>query len=152
MTERRKHMNIDRSEISDLYKDAYGTRPTAGTMAHVNAMSDAEYEGFAASLMEELSASIDREDLAEKEDLEIMNQRLLGMMADYNISLSKAIEWDFESFGSSVNDLYEEGGDGYVQYQFEFYLWQNGIHKFDNIKHYTDIFMGRKDDLILVKK
>jgi hypothetical protein len=74
------------------------------------------------------------------------------MMADYNISLSKAIEWDFESVGSSVNDLYEEGGDGYVQYQFEFYLWQNGIHKFDNVKHYTDIFMGRKDDLILVKK
>jgi hypothetical protein len=121
-------------------------------MAHVNAMSDAEYEGFAASLMEELSASIDREDLAEKEGVEIINQRLLGMMADYNISLSKAIEWDFESFGSSVNDLYEEGGDGYVQYQFEFYLWQNGIHKFDNIKHYTDIFMGRKEDLILVKK
>ena len=135
-----------------MYKDTYGTRPSAGTWERINAMSDAEFEGFADSLMVELSASIDREDLEEKENVEVINQRLLGMMADYNISLSKAMEWDFESFGSSVDELYEEGGDGYVQYQFDFYLWQNGIHKFDNVKHYTDIFMGRKEDLILVRK
>lgn len=141
-----------RSEISDMYKEAYGTRPTATTMVRINAMSDAEYEAFADSLMEELSATMDREDLAEKENLTTFSGRLVGMMTDYTISLSKALEWDFESFGFNIEELFAHGGDGYIQYQFGYYLYQNGISKHDNTKYFEDIFMGRKYDLILVRE
>lgn len=139
------------SEISDLFKEVYGYRPREETMARIDAMSKEEYEGYYESLIEDLGIAIEQEEVSESAQLKVLNERIIGMMIDYNISMVDAMAWDFESFGRSIKELYEIGGEGYVEYEFEHYLWQNHIRKGDNIKFYSDVFMGRRNNFVLDK-
>lgn len=80
--------------------------------------------------------------------LETFNERIIGMMADNNISMSDALTWDFEGFEYDIPSLYKKGGEELVEAKFEIYLVRNGLSIKDG-KFYLDIFMGRTEDLAL---
>jgi len=141
--------NLD--TISDVYKDAYGYRPSERTSKRIDAMSDGEYEGFLVTLKEDLGSPVDADHTYEVQSIAVFSKRLVGMMIDYKIPMSTALIWDFESFGRSIKDLYEIGGDDYVEHDFDFYLAQNGIDSFENAEFYMDIFTGRGEDLSVKK-
>ena len=138
-------------DISDLFKEVYGYRPREDTLRRIDAMTESEYKAFVFGLKEDLGKAIEEDDVYEAECVEVFNTRIIGMMADYGISMSDAMTWDFESFGRSVKEIFELGGDAYVEHELEHYLWQNGITSYDGIKFYTDLFMGRSNDVILKK-
>jgi len=70
------------------------------------------------------------------------------MMADYNISMSKALLWDWHGFGA---DPLQSKRDGTLEADFLFYLWQNNVYGTDMGDIYCDVFFGRKEDLVLKK-
>ena len=144
-----KHSEDD---ISDLFKDVYGYRPREDTLRRIDAMTESEYKAFVFGLKEDLGKAIEEDDIYEEESVDVFNTRILGMMADYGISMSDAMTWDFESFGRSVKEIFELGGDAYVEHELDHYLWQNSISSYDGVKFYTDLFMGRSNDVMLKKK
>jgi hypothetical protein len=144
---------MDRTEdnISDLFKEVYGYRPREDTMSRIDAMTDSEYKAFVFGLREDLGKAIEEDSVYEAESIAEFNTRLLGMMADYEISMSDAMTWDFESFGRSIKEIFELGGDAYVEHELDHYLWQNGINDYHNAKFYIDLFMGRANDFVVKK-
>ena len=90
--------------------------------------------------------------MSEAKFVEIFNERIIGMMADHGIPMSEALWWDFEGvFYVDTSALYVTGGFPLVEKQFKNYLINNGISFEENLKFYTDIFMGRSEDLGLRK-
>lgn len=81
---------------------------------------------------------------------ETFNDRIMGMMADYEIPMSKALFWDFESFGFTAEIIYAKHGMKGLENRFRTYLVRNGI--IDSNSFYTDIFLGRDSDRILRRK
>lgn len=47
------------------------------------------------------------------------NTRIVSMMNDYDISMSEALEWDFEGFG---NDVDRSEDEGMLEADFWYYL------------------------------
>ena len=91
--------------------------------------------------------------MTEAEAVESFNERILGMMADHCIPMSEALWWDFEGvFYVKTTDVYKRGGFDLVEKQFRNYLINNGLTKQENLDFYTDIFMGRSEDLQLRKE
>lgn len=91
--------------------------------------------------------------MTEAEAVESFNERILGMMADHRIPMSEALWWDFEGvFYVKTTDVYKRGGFDLVEKQFRNYLINNGLTKQENLDFYTDIFMGRSEDLQLRKE
>lgn len=76
---------------------------------------------------------------------ENFNRRLISMMKEYGITLSDALEWDFEGFGNIVEVSEDEG---MLEADFSYYLSQNGVDP-DAWSWYTDVFMGKIADLRL---
>lgn len=70
------------------------------------------------------------------------------MMSDYNISMLKALLWDWEGFGA---DLRKSRRDGTLEQDFLFYLWQNNVFDSDIGNMAADVFLGRREDLVLKK-
>lgn len=75
--------------------------------------------------------------------------RILGMMMDYDASMSDALLWDYEGFGYNIKYIYKNFGEMGVENSFRTYLSNNGVK--ENVEFYADIFMGRDDDRILRK-
>jgi hypothetical protein len=138
-------------KVYGLFKTSYGYGPREDTIKRIESMSEQEYEGFVACLQEDLGKAIEEDEIYDAENLEDYNTRIVGMMMDYGISMSDAILWDFETFQRSIKEIFELGGDAYVEHEFYHYLWQNGINKPSDGKFYADMFMGRTNDLILKK-
>lgn len=81
---------------------------------------------------------------------DIYNHRIIGMMADYGISMSDAMAWDFESFHYNLPKLLKAGGVDRVENAFRTYLGDNDIRAAD-LEWYCDVFVGRVPDLALRK-
>lgn len=76
--------------------------------------------------------------------------RIIDMMAEYQISMSEALLWDFESFGFTATHIYDKFGMKGIENRFRTYLLRNGITG-GNADFYTDIFVGRDNDKVLKK-
>jgi hypothetical protein len=76
------------------------------------------------------------------------NERIFGMMAEYQIPMSEALLWDFESFGFTTIHIYDKFGMKGVENRFRTYLLRNGLVG-GNADFYTDIFLGRENDRVL---
>lgn len=85
--------------------------------------------------------------VTEAEALKTFNHRIVGMMADYGISMSEALWWDYEGFHNDAESLLKENGIESVEKSFEKYLKINGVKKEANIIFYRDIFTGKSIDL-----
>lgn len=81
-------------------------------------------------------------------NVETFDDRIIGMMADYQVSMAEALMWDFESFGFTTKHIYDKFGMNGVENRFRTYLLRNGIVG-QNADFYTNIFIGRDNDRIL---
>jgi len=80
-----------------------------------------------------------------KEGIDKYNERIVGMMADYGITMCEAMHWDFEGFEYSTRELMKNGGAEMVEMSFKNYLWKNSISYTDQ-KFFVDVFLGRRSD------
>lgn len=76
------------------------------------------------------------------------NERIMGMMAEYQVPMSEALLWDFESFWFTASHIYNKFGMRGLENRFRTYLLRNGIVG-NNADFYTDIFLGRDNDRVL---
>lgn len=83
-----------------------------------------------------------------KLNVETFNERITGMMYDYNTSMSQALLWDFEGFTFTASLIYSKYGMRGLENRFRTYLIRNGIAGKD-ADFYTNIFLGRDNDRIL---
>ena len=72
------------------------------------------------------------------------------MMAEYQVSMSEALLWDFESFGFTAAVIYDKFGIQGLENRFRTYLLRNGLMG-ANADLYTDIFLGHENDRVLRK-
>lgn len=90
--------------------------------------------------------------LTEDEAVAEFNERILGMMADYEVPMSEALWYDFEGVTYiNTTETYKKGGLELVEKHFRKYLSNNKINESGNVNFFTDIFMGRTEDLVLRK-
>lgn len=81
---------------------------------------------------------------------DVYRNRIMGMMADYDIPMSTAIWWDFEAYHTAVKDLYNIGGMPAIEKAALVYFLEQKLYMSD-IELYMDIFLGRKPDVVLKK-
>ena len=81
--------------------------------------------------------------------LNIFGWRITSMMKDYDISMSKALMWDFEGFGYDVKSCFHEGT---LEDDFMFYLWQNGVIELKEGELFLNVFLGKTEDMIIRKE
>lgn len=88
--------------------------------------------------------------MTEEEVANKFNSRIIGMMADHEITMSEALWWDFEGVNYvEAAEVCKKGGLDLVRKQFRQYLTANGFTKTSNLDFYTDIFTGKSVDLEL---
>jgi len=80
-------------------------------------------------------------------------ERIIGMMADYKATMFDALLWDFESFCGlhGAEAIYNVDGMKALERKFRVYLVKNGIESSKDEDFYTDIFMGRSNNMELNK-
>jgi len=80
-------------------------------------------------------------------------KHIVGMMVDNKVTMFDALLWDFETFCGihSANSIYEADGLNSLERRFRVYLVKNGIRTEKDEDFYTDIFMGRSNNMGLVK-
>lgn len=72
--------------------------------------------------------------------------RIVGMMADYKITMREALLWEYECvLGKNTNEL----NPLLAEFSFVNFLDSNGINNPGDVKFYTDIFMQRANDMEL---
>lgn len=111
--------------ISDLYKDTYGTRPSASFLEAFSAKSLEEQTEAWEGLCGELDERETRDRANESIALATYNARIDGMMADYGINQATAIRWDMDSFEVDLSTAMSEHCN--VDQEIEHYLWNQGI-------------------------
>lgn len=80
------------------------------------------------------------------------NQRIFGMMMDYQIDMVEAMLWDFESFGFNVTEMFKKHGLQGVETQFDNYMYLiNRVVTREDILFYRDIFTGKSENYVLRK-
>lgn len=79
-------------------------------------------------------------------------ERIVGMMADYKATMFDALLWDFESFCGvhGAEQIYNVDGMEALERKFRVYLVKNGIDIPKDEDFYTDIFMGRSNNMGLI--
>lgn len=81
-------------------------------------------------------------------NIDTFNERIIGMMAEYNITMSEALLWDFEGFYFTASHIYEKFGMRGLENRFRTYLLRNGLVG-PKADFYVDIFLGRANDRVL---
>jgi hypothetical protein len=111
--------------ISDLYKEAFGSRPSGDYLRSFDEQSDSDKESEWNSLlsMMEFRESSERE--SEARALETYTARIAGMMNDYGISQATAIRWDMDAF--DIQLTVEADDYGTCDQDIEHYLWRQGL-------------------------
>lgn len=90
--------------------------------------------------------------VTETEAVDRFNERILGMMREYDIPMSEALWWDFEGFSYDVKIIFENGGWPAIESEFTKYLRQNLIGTQKNLTFYRDVFTGKSKDLAIKEK
>jgi hypothetical protein len=110
--------------ISDLFKDATGSRPDAAFFNAFQAQTEAEKAVQWNYLCDMLTAREADDRVCEAEALMVLNNRLAGMMADYDIDMATAMRWDMETFEIvALSDMPQ----GQREQEIEYYLFNQGI-------------------------
>ena len=81
--------------ISDLHKDARGTRPRIDF--NDGTWTEASINEFHDSLVEELKYNTEDETRREEAALKAYNDHLAKLMADYDLDLAAAFRWDMQA-------------------------------------------------------
>lgn len=128
--------DFDFSCVSDLYKDAYGSRPSAWWMEQWNSMSLTEKSETWDSLVEAVSEAIE----AEKEQAALAVRDFEARVAQ-NIALGAgdrktALRWMTQA------DEYYNGYEFYGQQCVEHWVWQQGILFTDEGRALVQELMG----------
>jgi hypothetical protein len=124
--------------ISDLYKDATGSRPDAAFFNAFVAQNEADKATQWNHLCDMLTQREADDRSAESAAKLVFNNRLAGMMADYAINLATALLWDMD--GSCETQLTSIAPEHRPQ-EIEHYLWKQGI-AFDQFKFYVDVMIA----------
>ena len=92
-----ENFTYDEMTVSDLHKDAYGCRPTAGWWSQWKAMTPAEKQeewNFLCCMMEEAEQAERR---AQARNYDAWDGRITRLMQELNISRSTALRWDIDA-------------------------------------------------------
>lgn len=128
--------------ISDLHKDARGTRPTMDWMQAFTESTYEEQEAIWESLCDELEQREAERRADEADALAVFERRLEDMQADYGIDLATALRWDMDAFEVDIAGAIETFGD--ATQEIEFYLWKQGI-AFDQYQRFVKIIKDAVD-------
>lgn len=117
---------IDAQSYSDLHKDVYGFRPRDLDRweAMTGTQQNAEYD----ELCRELARVMDDEAEMERQAIIELDARLDGYVTEFGIDFATALRWAVE--GEDCDPACEQG--------VGFFLWKNGIHKWENVRRYLD--------------
>ena len=80
---------------------------------------------------------------------ESFEKAIIGMMADYKITMFDALLWDFETFLlDDAEKLYTKSGAAMLENRFRKYLTDSGVSS-GRKDFYADVFMGRAANMEL---
>ena len=133
-------------KIADLYRHVYGFKINGIMSEFVSDMDTVTFTQYYEALSEILEVKV-KDAMKQQigDDLADFSGNIIGMMADYDISMREAIVWEAENFGVNFNrkdaDLLEK--DIY---------WYLSIHnvKGDIADYYVDVLMHRSPDRVLI--
>ena len=111
--------------ISDLHKDACGFRLSASFMEAFETQGEAEQHRRWDSLCQELEDREHQEAVMHLDAQRNFERRIEGMVADYNITRSVALQWDMDAFGVDIASALRYYGD--ATQEIEHYLYCNGL-------------------------
>lgn len=83
--------------ISDLYKDAYGSRPSSEWLRSYEGLSTKEQEKMDEYLQSFIEADIQREKDEEAHNYNVWFNSIGQIAASNNVSFGTAIRWDMEA-------------------------------------------------------
>ena len=107
--------------ISDVYKDAYGFRPSIEWLERFDAASEEDRDDTFKRLCLDIEASIKVNEAHHASALKEFEDYLNGMMNDYGITLSDALLWDMDAFDVNLDDSPDE------DHEIEAYLFAHHI-------------------------
>lgn len=102
--------------ISDLYKEVYGFRPSAGFWPRWNELADENKQLLWDSLVEALEEQIADQKIADERAIEAFEQDLLKIQRTTGGSRNEAIVYYVESLDMTFEDI-ERYGASYICYQ-----------------------------------
>lgn len=111
--------------ISDLYKDATGTRPSVSFTSAFTSASQTSQQEMWDSLCLELATRETYDAQQEINSQRVFETRIAGMVADYNVDRATAIRWDMAAFDIDIADIIRRGFP--VEPEIEFFLYKQGI-------------------------
>ena len=103
---------FDDSIVSDLYKDAYGSRPRGSFWAEWNSSTPEQKQAYWDGLIQELDENTAREELLKEAALEAFEARVAEAVRSGAKDRNQAIKWILQAEG-----LEGERDPGYVCYQ-----------------------------------
>ena len=104
---------FDLDSFSDLHKDAYGFRPSAGFFQTLNEASDVEKQAIWDDLIVALDRSIEEDREMEQEAISSLEMRVSVLLACGAVSRKHAFQW--------ILDSLDVNGD------LEFADWELGV-------------------------
>jgi hypothetical protein len=129
-------MHNDASIFSDLYKDAYGTRPRGDAMARFNSMTDREQQAYMQDLAEMVSDNIEYE-RREEQRAEAKFETTFSQIAEqFGVDFNTAVRWDMDA----------EDVDRTFKQDVEHYFWKQGL-SFDKIDELAEQFVIRTEEV-----
>lgn len=100
----------DIDSFSDLYKDSYGFRPSAGFYEWLSEASADELQAKWDYLIRVIDANFNEQERQQAEALEDLNRRMAQIMTVNRVSMATAIRW--------MHDAYDTNGDNeYLDYK-----------------------------------
>lgn len=102
--------------ISDLYKEVYGFRPSAGFWQRWNELADENKQLLWDSLVEALEEQIADQKIADERAIEAFEQDLLKIQRTTGGSRNEAIVYYVESLDMTFEDI-ERYGASYICYE-----------------------------------
>jgi hypothetical protein len=128
-------MHNDASIFSDLYKDAYGSRPRGETMARFNSMTDQEQQAYMQELADEVAEDIDRE-RREEQRAEAKFETTISQIAEqFGVDFNTAVRWDMDA--NNVLPTFRT--------EVEHYFWSWGL-SFDKIDELAQQFVVKEEE------
>ena len=80
---------------------------------------------------------------------ESFEKTIIGMMAEYDITMFDALLWDFETFLlDDAEKMYIDSGAAMLENRFRKYLSDSGVSS-ERKDFYADVFMGRAANMEL---
>lgn len=129
--------NVDRSVFSELYKDAYGFRPSGAVAAAFYGLSELDAQECLAVLQETVEDAITDDRRLAAYALTQFNATLIGFARNMQVTPGTALRWFFEAESSSSPDFNN------IQ-NFEGFLYSQGLD-FDDWGSFIDLWKESRE-------